>query len=168
MAKAQGSQKYPYKREKHHVSTENITYAGFWKRVAAYLIDALILLIPSMILGGIIGFVVMSGVTDFSEIEPAAAGAEFLAQVATFIMAWLYFAVMESSSWRGTLGKRALSIQVSDANGEQISFGKASGRFFAKILSGLILLIGFIMVAFTARKQGLHDMIAGTLVTNRA
>jgi uncharacterized RDD family membrane protein YckC len=71
---------------------------------------------------------------------------------------------MESSSKRATLGKMALGIIVTDLEGKRISFGRATGRFFSKILSGIIIYIGFIMVAFTDKKQGLHDMIAGTLV----
>ena len=77
---------------------------------------------------------------------------------------WLYFALMESSSKQATLGKMALGIRVTDVNGNRIGFGRATGRHFAKILSGLILGIGFLMAAFTEKKQALHDMIAGTLV----
>jgi len=58
----------------------------------------------------------------------------------------------------------ALGLVVADEMGQRISFGRATGRYFAKILSSLILLIGFFMIGWTARKQGLHDMIAGTLV----
>ena len=81
---------------------------------------------------------------------------------------WLYFALMESSTRQATLGKMALDMKVTDDEGNRISFGRATGRYFAKILSALILLIGFIMVAFTDRKRGLHDMIAGTLVEIRS
>ena len=76
---------------------------------------------------------------------------------------WLYEALMTSSSKQGTLGKMAFRMKVTDLNGRRISFGRATGRFFAKILSG-ILYIGYIMAGFTERKQALHDMIAGTLV----
>lgn len=71
---------------------------------------------------------------------------------------------MESSAKQATLGKMALGIVVTDLEGARIGFGRATGRYFAKILSGLILGIGFLMAAFTERKQGLHDIIAGTLV----
>jgi uncharacterized RDD family membrane protein YckC len=84
------------------------------------------------------------------------------------LMGWLYYALMESSSNQGTLGKMALGLTVTDQAGQRISFGRATGRFFAKILSAMILLIGFFMIGWTARKQGLHDMIAGTLVVKRA
>ena len=71
---------------------------------------------------------------------------------------------MESSSRQATLGKMALGLKVSDLKGNRISFARASGRHFAKIVSGMILLIGYIMAGFTNRKQALHDMIAETLV----
>jgi Tfp pilus assembly major pilin PilA len=71
---------------------------------------------------------------------------------------------MQSSSRQATLGKMALGIKVTSAEGERISFLRATGRYFATILSGLILMIGYLLAAFTQRKQALHDMIAGTLV----
>lgn len=71
---------------------------------------------------------------------------------------------MESSSWQGTLGKKALGLRVTDLEGNRVGFGRATGRYFAKIVSGLILFIGYIMVGFTAKKQGLHDMMVATLV----
>ena len=77
---------------------------------------------------------------------------------------WLYFALLESSSMQGTLGKKALGMIVTDLSGNRIGFGRATGRYFGKILSAIILGIGFIMVAFTERKQGLHDLLANTLV----
>ena len=75
--------------------------------------------------------------------------------------------MLESSANQATVGKMALGIQVTDLQGNRISFGRALGRTLAKILSGLILLIGYIMAAFTEKKQGLHDMIAGTLVVKK-
>ncbi len=77
---------------------------------------------------------------------------------------WLYESLMESSSYQATLGKMIFGMKVTDLYGNRISFGRATGRHFAKIISAVILFVGFIMVGFTDRKQGLHDMIAGTLV----
>ena len=74
---------------------------------------------------------------------------------------------MESSPTQGTLGKMALGIKVTDLEGDKIDFGRATRRHFAKIISALILYIGFIMVAFTQEKQGLHDMMAGCLVVTK-
>ena len=79
-------------------------------------------------------------------------------------LTWLYYAVLTSSSWQATVGKKVLGLKVVDENGDRISFGRATGRYFAKIPSALILCIGFLMVAWTNRKRGLHDMIANTLV----
>ena len=77
---------------------------------------------------------------------------------------WLYEAFLESSSYQATQGKMIFGMKVTDLEGNRISFERATGRHFAKIVSGMILCIGFIMVGFTERKQGLHDMLAGTLV----
>ena len=87
-------------------------------------------------------------------------GLELVAVVVT----WLYFALMESSARGATVGKLILGLRVVDDQGARISFLRATGRFFAKIISGIILLIGYIMAAFTDRKRALHDIIAGTLV----
>ncbi len=84
------------------------------------------------------------------------------------IIHWLYFAGMESSARQGTIGKSMMSLRVSDLDGKRISFGHATGRFFAKIVSGMIpFLIGYLMAAFTEKKQALHDLIAGTLVLGK-
>jgi uncharacterized RDD family membrane protein YckC len=77
---------------------------------------------------------------------------------------WIYEAAMESSSKQATVGKMALGLKVTDLEGRRISFARATGRHFAKLISGMILLIGYIMAGFSQRKQALHDMIAGTLV----
>ena len=75
---------------------------------------------------------------------------------------------MESSSTQATLGKMAMSIVVTDISGNRVSFGRATGRHFAKIISAIILYIGYLMIAFTEKKQGLHDIIADTLVEVKA
>jgi uncharacterized RDD family membrane protein YckC len=84
------------------------------------------------------------------------------------LLQWLYFAYLESGEKQATWGKQALGLYVTDGAAERISFGRASGRFFAKIISGLIPLgIGYIMAGFTEKKQALHDMIVGCLVLRR-
>jgi Tfp pilus assembly major pilin PilA len=87
--------------------------------------------------------------------------------LAVLVGVWFYYALMESSGQQATLGKRAVGIKVTDLEGNQISFGRATGRLAAHILSGVILGIGFAMAAFTSRRQTLHDKIAGTLVVKR-
>ena len=128
-------------------------YAGFWRRVAAALIDGLLVGVVSWIVT-----VMFSAISD---------GAELVGQLLVLVAAYAYYAGMESSSYQATVGKMALGIQVTGLNGNRISFGRALGRNLAEILSALILLIGYIMVPFTEKKQGLHDLIAGTLVVKK-
>jgi len=82
----------------------------------------------------------------------------------TIALVWLYFAFMHSSARQATLGKMAFGIKVTDIEGGRISFLRATGRYFATWVSSILLAIGFLMAGFTARKQGLHDLMAGTLV----
>ncbi len=135
-------------------------YAGFWKRFGAAIVDGFILMVVGFIIGGFIGFV-------YGSATGGAAGAGPIGNLFGLILGWLYYAFMESSSTQGTLGKMALGIKVTGLSGHPISFGRATGRHFGKIISTIILLIGYLMVAFTAKKQGLHDMMAGCLVVNR-
>lgn len=147
-------------------------YAGFWLRLTACIIDLLILNAATLIIMVPLAPVFfgtrpprppLSG----ANIRPAAM--LFIATIWTLwiVGTWLYFAFFESSSWQGTPGKRALGLFVTDMQGRRISFVRATGRFFGKFLSSLILLIGYFMVAFTKKKQGLHDMLADCLVLRR-
>jgi uncharacterized RDD family membrane protein YckC len=83
------------------------------------------------------------------------------------VLQWLYFAWMESSEHQATLGKMALGLIVTDLNDQRVSFGRATGRFFAKIITSYTFFIGYIMAGFTEKKQALHDMIASTLVLRK-
>src|SRR5215468_1785882 len=107
-------------------------YAGFWIRFVAFVIDACILALATGVL---------------------TAGTFGAGVVISFFGPWLYEAFMLSSEWQATVGKRVMSIVVTDLNGGRISFARATGRHFAKYISLFILGIGYIMVAFTARKQ---------------
>ena len=142
-------------------------YAGFWRRVAAYVIDSVLILIGFLVLdflGNVfIGLGLLSSGQDLTTSD-ALGVAELVLLLLTLVLAWLYYAGMESAAWQGTVGKRILRLVVTDNYGRRIGFGRATGRFFAKILSGLILFVGYLMVAFTERKQGLHDLMASTLV----
>ena len=138
------------------------SYAGFWIRVLAYLIDTLLISIVFCPLGFGLGLLGAAGEID--ENDPAWVGINLLLNVVSVVVGWLYFALTESSSWQATVGKRLLKLKVTDMDGQRISFGKATGRYFGQILSGMICGIGYIMVAFTEKKQGLHDLMAGTLV----
>ncbi len=130
-------------------------YAGFWRRFAAIIIDGLVVGIPLDIILAPIG----GGITESS--QNAGHG------LIRLVVFWLYFALLESSSYQATVGKMALGIKVTDLEGNRISFGRATGRYFAKIISTIICFIGYILAAFTERKQALHDMIASTLVVRK-
>lgn len=151
------------------VTPAGVQYGGFWIRVLAYLIDGLVLAIPAFVVQMIFGLGAMglaSGIGGTSG-ELASIGASLASNGITFVIGLLYFALMESSSNQGTLGKMALSLKVVDYQGKRISFGRAIGRYFSKILSALIIYIGYFMIGFTEKKQGLHDIIAQTYVVKK-
>ena len=138
-------------------------YGGFWSRFLAYLIDAILINVALGIIAAVVGGSMIPA--DPAKIDPE----EFIAQMGPFqlvalVVTWLYFALMESSARGATIGKMILGLRVVDDRGQRISFLRATGRFFAKFISGIILLIGYIMAAFTDRKRALHDIMAGTLV----
>ncbi len=126
-------------------------YAGFWVRVVAAIIDSLIIGIAGYLVGMILG----------------GQGESQVPGILSMILAWLYGAYQESSPTQATIGKRIMGIMVTDMHGHRLSFLHATGRHFAKYISAVILGIGYLMAAFTPKKQGLHDMIAGTLVVYR-
>lgn len=153
--------------------SRTVTYAGFWKRFAAYIIDKLILAIVVSIV--CIPMILVLGIGAFSQLDNsnetplaflmALAGAYLMIVCIAVTIEWLYFALMESKKG-ATLGKMVLGIRVTDMEGRQVSFGRATGRYFSKIISGLTLGIGYIIAGFTQQKQALHDIIAKTLVIN--
>lgn len=128
-----------------------VVYAGFWARFFAFLIDAIVLLIPT----GIVVYLIDGHF--FGENSG-------WANLARIVIVWLYYSLQESGPLQATFGKRMLDIKVTDEFGRRISFGRATGRHFSKIISAVILFIGYIMAGFTDKKQALHDIIAGTLV----
>ena len=134
-------------------------------RFVAAVIDGLLLGIVVWPVGGIFGLIV--GIAGHHVSMPDV-GVHLVSGITvwTFFIGagWIYEASMESSSKQATLGKMALGLKVTDESGRRISFARASARYFGKILSRMTLLIGYIMAGFTARKQALHDLIAGTLV----
>ncbi|MGA9526705.1 MAG: RDD family protein [Terriglobales bacterium] len=152
------------------VAQAGVHYGGFWIRVVAAIIDGILVRLvvhPVAAIFGI-GGLAASGLGlglghGVASLPLLIFGGGVLA-VLTIGASWLYESLMESSSYQATLGKMIFGMKVTDVYGNRISFGRATGRHFAKILSGMILGIGFIMVAFTERKQGLHDLLAGTLV----
>jgi uncharacterized RDD family membrane protein YckC len=147
-----------------------VRYGGFWIRVVAVIIDACIIkvvLFPFKAMFGLGGLAAggfgRDGFSHPLNLAYLIFGGGVIALL-TIVASWLYEAFMESSSYQATLGKMIFGLKVTDLYGNRIDFARATGRHFAKIISGLILCIGFIMVGFTERKQGLHDIMAGTLV----
>jgi len=158
----------------------NTNYAGFWRRFVAYIIDYIIiytvqsfLVVPVL---GIIGLDLFNKTSQGGDMSSsdaismvmtviAAASALF---VLVFILQVLYYSFMEASKYQGTVGKIALGLIVTDAAGNKLDFTKALVRNLSKIISSIILGIGYIMAGFTDKKQALHDMIAGTLVVRKS
>jgi uncharacterized RDD family membrane protein YckC len=140
-------------------------YGGFWIRVVAAIIDSLIIqiIVFPLALGFGVGLGLAGATVNMPGEGVRMVGLMTGFALSVFIM-WLYEALMTSSSKQATVGKLALGLRVTDLAGNRISFGRATARVLSKYVSSAILFIGYLMVAFTDRKQGLHDMIAGTLV----
>jgi uncharacterized RDD family membrane protein YckC/Tfp pilus assembly major pilin PilA len=150
-------------------------YGGFWRRVAAYVIDSFILTAGMFLLVFVysIAIAMVAGAragADSSNAMPAVAAVAGAGVIYLVGLAgtWLYYALFESSSLQGTPGKRAVDLRVATAEGARVGFGRATGRYFGKFISSLILGIGYVMVAFTERRQGLHDMMAGTVLVRNS
>jgi uncharacterized RDD family membrane protein YckC len=152
-----------------------VEYAGFWRRFLAAVIDGIVLnvaLLPFAILA--IGWGAFSAAFGLgpsggmTQPSTGMTGAQIVVQVVVQVLSvvggWLYWALMESPSLQATLGKMALGIVVTDLEGNRIGFGRATGRYFGKIVSAIVCYVGFIIAGFTERKQALHDMMAGCLV----
>ncbi|WP_406656034.1 RDD family protein [Methanolobus sp. ZRKC2] len=131
---------------------------GFWRRFGALFIDGIILGIVSRIVLLVISPVIMYFFYD-----------SFYLLFASFSLLHLvigitYFAGLESSSYQATFGKQFLSVKVTDLEGNRISFGKATARYFLKTITGAIFGIGYLAIIFSKKKQGLYDMAVGTAV----
>ncbi|WP_051681331.1 RDD family protein [Virgibacillus alimentarius] len=143
---------YPttYKRNRLEIQEQNeqpdTMYAGFWQRVSATIIDCILWII----------FIV--AIVLFLPIDERAYG------LIGLFLAWMYYALLDSSTWQGTIGKTAMNIIVCDKNGDRISFLRATARYYFHLLSNLTMLIGYLMVAVTEKKQALHDMASGCVV----
>lgn len=142
---------------------EDTQYASFWKRLAAWIVDALLI-------GAIIFLARISFATAISLIHLKLAGgkATMISLVVGVSIAILYHTVFESSVLQSTPGKMLLGLAVTDRDGRRISFKRALGRHFGKYISGALLCIGYAMCAFTAQKQCLHDRMAGCFVVKKA
>jgi uncharacterized RDD family membrane protein YckC len=163
-----------------YAAVPRVEYGGFWLRFLAFLIDGVVMgfgvilvLIPLIFLTGL--GALLSRVHPDEEWNDAGVflivAVFFLFATVALAVTWLYHAWMESSEWQATVGKRALGLVVTDMAGQRVSFGRATGRHFAKIITNLVSFgigLGYLMAAFTAKKQALHDMIAGCLILRRS
>ena len=157
------------------MENEPIEYAGFWIRFVAYVIDSIIIgflefliVLPLLGLFGIKVFE-LSTIRDLENADPdlyvpIIASAIMGLSLSVLLITWFYYALLQSGARQATVGKMALGLKVTDINGERLTFARASLRYFSKILSGLFMMLGYIMAGFTAKKQALHDMIANTYV----
>jgi uncharacterized RDD family membrane protein YckC len=135
------------------VAKTEIVLAGFWRRALAYVIDATFLGGVAAALASSINVLMPNDFQALANVAPVTAA-----------LWWAYFALLESSPAQGTIGKIALNLRVADTHGDPISFRRASFRNAFKILSSIFLGTGWLMAAFSPRKQGLHDLLAGTVV----
>jgi uncharacterized RDD family membrane protein YckC len=155
-----------------------VLYAGFWLRVVAAIIDGLILTIPMAV---VVFLMMVSALPSLMRSsDPMTVLMTILPRLLTLLLiylagSWLYWGLLESSTWQATLGKMALGLYVTDLARNRATFGRTSGRFFAgrgigviPYLGGLYFLISCILAGFTGKKQALHDMMAGCLVLRKA
>ena len=162
------------------VAAPTVTYAGFWLRVVAAIIDGILMGIPF----GAIFFVMIAGQLPFlmraQQEDPMSVMLKILPQIFIFLAiclvgSWIYWAALESSTWQATLGKKALGLYVTDLQGTRATFGRTSGRFFAgrgiasivPSVGGLYFIVSCILAGITEKKQALHDIIAGCLVLRK-
>ena len=145
-----------------------VKYAGFWRRFVAYCLDGILVYILCTGAGAVVGYLlgmevpIEWGFGGGKRSTGAAVGF-----IVVSVTSYLYWSLMESSPKQATVGKMALGLKVTDLRGAPISFGRATGRYFGKIISALLLGIGFLMAGWTWKKQALHDIMAGTLVVKK-
>lgn len=140
-------------------STYQMTYARFWARYAAAFIDGIILFAVSFIIGFVFGFVAEAAGLE-GEIG------EILSTIISIIVGWIYFIYLTHTK-QATIGKKALHLKVVDESGTRLTLGKIILReTIGKIISAIIIYVGYIMAAFTEKKQGLHDIMAKSVVVS--
>ena len=147
-------------------------YGGFWVRVVDVIIDGFVVFLPIMVIILVTGlenslFVASETINEANEPETLYE-LNFKGQLLWMFTWWLYEAIMTSSKHQATVGKLCLGLIVVDEQERRLTFGRATGRHFAKYLSSFLLGIGYLMVAFTKHKSGLHDLVAKTNVLVKA
>jgi uncharacterized RDD family membrane protein YckC len=140
-------------------NSKQIEYASFLHRVAASLIDTVVLLLISFVVGFVFGI--------FSYFLFGPNASEALGYLIGLIVGWMFYAIFESSELMATPGKLALGIRVGDENFQRLTFGRATGRHFARFLSSIPMGIGYLFPLWTERRQTLHDIVAKTVVIKK-
>ena len=155
------------------VRSGDVVLAGFWRRLAALVIDSMVVgfayylvLIVAVVVLGIGGSLLLRN-QDSTEGMAAMFGMMALVYLLYPVISAAYYAGFESSGKQATLGKMAVGIKVTDAEGRRLTLGRALLRWLAVFLNYITLYVGYLIAAFTERKQGLHDMVVGTLVVDR-
>jgi uncharacterized RDD family membrane protein YckC len=139
-------------------------YGTFWQRLGAMILDGLILAVPQYIIKAITGAGdYYTDIVQTGHIRSATIISGFI----SVLIGWLYMALMESSLQQASVGKLAVGLKVTDIAGNRISFARATGRHFGKIVSIIIIFIGYFMMLWDDRNQTLHDKMAGTLVVKK-
>ena len=139
-----------------------IEYVGFWMRVVSRVIDSIL-----YGLGAFLSMIILGVLFDIDPNTMEEGAFDSFVFLTGLFLLWLYYALFESSPSQATPGKHILGMKVTDMQGEPLTFAKASGRFFASSLSYLTIVVfgfGYVMAAFTQKKQTLHDKVSGCLV----
>jgi uncharacterized RDD family membrane protein YckC len=156
------------------MENKNENYAGFWIRFLAFLIDSVVintimwvLIFPMLSALGLLNDINNVDFYNWEEFGIFLLSAIPALVTVNLLITWMYYALLQSGPRQATIGKMALGIIVIDINGNRMTFARASLRYFSKIISSFIMMIGYIMAAFTEKKQALHDIIANTYVVKK-
>lgn len=145
-------------------------YAGFWRRFIAALLDQVVLLVGRAFVYGAIGLIIYAMLFVFdarSQLDMVFRIYAGILVLADFWITWIYFAGMESSTLQGSLGKLAVGIRVCNADLKRVTFEQATARYFSKIISSLTIGVGYLLCAYSSKKQALHDLVAKTILIVR-
>lgn len=141
---------------------QQVRYGGFWVRLVAMILDNILLLTVAFV-ADVILLMIVSAASDHMPDDNSAGSLFYVILTA---VSWLYYTIMESSPKQATFGKMALRLKVTDEHGKRISFARANGRYWGKLLSSLFFCAGYIMAARSQKKQALHDRLSGCLVVS--
>ena len=155
-------------------AADGIRYAGFWRRSIALLVDAVLFGLLWAIVGAAYALAedaVLQGSVfrpDGSDLSRALTLFGVGEWVVLFVLVFSYFALLEALPGQGTPGKRLFGLRVADRDGKRVGIGRSVARTALKPLAAAILMVGYVMAAFTRRKQALHDVLSGSVVIRRS